>query len=313
MSNVQFGVQYNGVSMSGVIGPLEFARRMESLGYRSFFVPELETLPTLDPFILLAAVAQHTERMRLGTGVAVLPFRTPYQMAKIATSIDVLSGGRMVLGLGSGGVFNDDFGVEGVRPEDRRAITDERLELVRRLLSEERVTHSGAFHRMEDMALEPRSVQQPHLPIWTGAMWNGRFSKRMLERTARWADGFHPHGMTPRGYAEGKAAIEEMAAGLGRDPSRLEWSCNMYLCMGRSRDEAMEEVRRSMRQRFGDDAWELDPDTLLLGTPADCVESVEAFAAAGVGHFVINALCGPEALMETYEAFASEVMGRFAG
>ena len=205
MTNVQFGVQYNGVSMSAVIGPLEFARRMEALGYRSYFVPELETLPTLDPFVLLAAVAQHTERMRLGTGVAVLPFRTPYQMAKIATSIDVLSGGRMVLGLGSGGVFNDDFGVEGVRPEDRRAITDERLELVRRLLSEERVTHSGAFHRKEDMALEPRSVQQPHLPIWTGAMRNGRFSKRMLERTARWADGFHPHGMTPRGYAEGKS------------------------------------------------------------------------------------------------------------
>ena len=171
--------------MSAVIGPLDFARKTEALGFRSFFVPELETLPTLDPFILLAAVAQHTERMRLGTGVAVLPFRTPYQMAKIATSIDVLSGGRMVLGLGSGGVFNDDFGVEGVRPEDRRAITDERLELVRRLLSEERVTHSGAFHRMEDMALEPRSVQQPHLPIWTGAMWNGRFSKRMLERTAK--------------------------------------------------------------------------------------------------------------------------------
>ena len=71
MTNVQFGVQYNGVSMSAVIGPLEFARRMESLGFRSYFVPELETLPTLDPFILLAAVAQHTERMRLGTGVAV--------------------------------------------------------------------------------------------------------------------------------------------------------------------------------------------------------------------------------------------------
>ena len=94
------------------------------------------------------------------------------------------------------------------------------------------VTHSGAFHRMEDMALEPRSVQQPHLPIWTGAMWNGRFSKRMLERTARWADGFHPHGMTPRGYAEGKAAIEEMAAGLGRDP------LNEY----RSRAPALQKV-----------------------------------------------------------------------
>ncbi len=312
MPQAEFGVQYNGVSMAASIGPLEFARRMEALGFRSYFVPELETLPTLDPFILLAAVAQHTERLRLGTGVAVLPFKSPYQMAKIATSIDVLSGGRMVLGLGSGGVFNNDFSVEGVRSEERRAITDERLELVRRLLSEERVTHSGAYHQMEETTLEPRSVQQPHLPIWTGAMWNGHFSRRTLERTSRWADGFHPHGMTPRGYAEGKAAIEEMAAALGRDPSRLEWSCNMYICMGRSRDEAMEEVRRSMRQRFGDDAWELDPDTLLLGTPADCIERIEAFVEAGVGHFVINAMCGPNALLGTYEGFASEVMGRFS-
>ena len=311
MAQARFGVQYNGVSMSGVIGPLEFARRMEALGYRSFFVPELETLPTLDPFILLAAVAQHTERMRLGTGVAVLPFRSPYQTAKIAASIDVLSGGRMVLGLGSGGVFNDDFVVEGIRPEDRRTLTDEGLELVRRLLSEERVTHSGTHHRMEGMALEPRSVQQPHLPIWTGAMWNGRFARRMLERTARWADGFHPHGMTPQGYAEGKAAIEEMAAGLGRDPSQFEWSCNMYLCMGRTREDAMAEVREAMRQRFGDDAWELDPDTLLLGTPEDCAEGVAAFAEAGVGHIVVNALCRPEALQENYERFSAEVLERF--
>ena len=67
-----------------------------------------------------------------------------------------------------------------------------------------------------------------------------------------------------------------------------------------------------MRRRFGDDAWELDPDTLLLGTPEDCAESVQAFAEAGVGHFVINALCGPEALLENYERFAAEVMGRFS-
>lgn len=312
MAQVKFGVQYNGVSMSGAIGPLEFARRMEPLGYRSYFVPELETLPTLDPFILLAAVAQHTERMKLGTGVAVLPFRSPYQTAKIAASIDVLSGGRMVLGLGSGGVFNNDFVVEGVRPEDRRSLTDEGLDLVRRLLSEERVTHSGEHHQIEDMALEPRSVQQPHLPIWTGAMWNGRFSRRMLERTARWADGFHPHGMTPQGYVVGKAAIEEMAAELGRDPSRFEWSCNMYLCMGRTREDAMAEVRHAMRARFGEDAWDLDPETLLLGTPADCAEGVAAFAEAGVGHIVVNALCGPDALLETYERFAAEVVGRFS-
>ena len=245
--------------MASVIGPLDFAEQMEALGYRSYFVPELETLPTLDAFILLASVAQRTQHMRLGTGVAVLPFHTPYQIAKIATSIDVLSGGRMVLGLGSGGVFNDDFAVEGVRVEDRRGITDERLALVRRLLSETSVTHHGTFHSMENVTLEPRSVQQPHLPIWTGAMWNGSFVRRPLERTARWADGFHPHAMTPQGYAEGKAAIEEMAAAFGRDPAAFEWSCNMYLCMGQTRDDAYREVQASMRHRFGGDAWELDP------------------------------------------------------
>ena len=279
-----FGVQYNGASMASVIGPLDFAERTEALGYRSFFVPELETLPTLDAFTLLASVAQRTTHMRLGTGVAVLPFHTPYQIAKIETSIDVLSSGRMVPGLGSGGVYNDDFGVEGVRVEDRRGITDERLALVRRLLSETDVTHHGTFHSMEHVT---------------------------LERTARWADGFHPNGMTPRGYAEGKAAIEEMAAAFGRDPAAFEWSCNMYLCMGQTKDDAHSEVQAAMRHRFGDDAWAIDPETLPLGTPSDCIETLEAFVDAGVTHFIINALCTPEALLPTYDRFAAEVMPHF--
>ena len=311
MPRIDFGVQYNGISMAQTIGPIDFAQRMERLGYRSYFVPDLLTLPALEPFILLSAVAQRTERMRLGTGIAVLPFRTPYQLAKIAASIDVLSGGRMVLGLGSGGVFNGDFEVEGVNPGDRRALTDERLALVRRLLAEPAVSHEGPAHRMANAALQPRPIQQP-LPIWVGPMWNGRFSRRMLERAARFGDGFHPHGMTPSGYAEGRRIVEDLAAEAGRDPAAFTWSCNMYVCMGTSRDAAFQEVRAAMAQRFGSDAWELDPATVVIGDADDCAETLGAFADAGVCHVTVNALCAPGSLLPTYERFAAEVLPRFA-
>jgi alkanesulfonate monooxygenase SsuD/methylene tetrahydromethanopterin reductase-like flavin-dependent oxidoreductase (luciferase family) len=86
----------------------------------------------------------------------------------------------------------------------------------------------------------------------------------------------------------------------------------MYLCMGQTRDDAYREVQAAMRQRFGDDAWEIDPATLPLGTPADCIETLEAFVRAGVTHFIINALCTPEALLPTYERFAAEVIPHFA-
>ena len=306
MPQVDFGVQYNGISMAQVIGPIAFAERIEPLGYRSYFAPDLLTLPALDPFILLGAVAQRTQRMRLGTGVAVLPLRTPFQIAKAAASIDVLSGGRMVLGVGAGGVFNGDFAVEGVRPEDRRALTDERIAAVRRLLS----NTDDPAHSTADAALAPKPVQRP-LPLWVGPMWNGRFARHALERAARYADGFHPHGMTPAGYAEGKRIIEDLAAGAGRDPSAFTWSCNMYVCMGDSRDAAYSEAQAAMASRFGSDAWDLDPATLVIGNAEECSETVEAFAEAGVGHIIVNALCAPGSLLPIYDRFAAEVLPRF--
>ena len=87
----------------------------------------------------------------------------------------------------------------------------------------------------------------------------------------------------------------------------------MYLCMGQTKEDAYREVQAAMRQRFGDDAWAIDPATLPLGTPADCIETLEAFIEAGVTHFTMNALCTPGALLATYEQFASQVMPHFGG
>ncbi len=164
---------------------------------------------------------------------------------------------------------------------------------------------------MDDATLQPRPAQQPNPPIWTGAMWNNGFARHPLERTARWADGFHPNGMPAQAYAEAKDIISESAASLGRDPAALEWSCNIYLCMGPTKQAAFQEAERAMVQRYGGDAWDIDPATLILGPVSECVETIEEFAAAGVTHFTINPLCEQPTLVANFEQFAAEVIPHF--
>jgi hypothetical protein len=113
MSDVTFGLGYSANVVGSVIGPLEYAERFEAAGYRSLFIPDLEVSPALDPMVTLAAIAQRTTRMRLGIGVLALPFRHPYQLAKTALSLSEVSGGRFVLGVGTG-IFSKDFDVEDV-------------------------------------------------------------------------------------------------------------------------------------------------------------------------------------------------------
>jgi alkanesulfonate monooxygenase SsuD/methylene tetrahydromethanopterin reductase-like flavin-dependent oxidoreductase (luciferase family) len=235
---LHFGVQYNGVSMGQVMGPLEFAGKVEAWGYDSFFVPDLETLPTLDALTVLASVAQKTGRLMLGTGVLVLPFRSPYQLAKAAASIEMLSNGRLILGLGTGGVIPKDFEVEQVSLRDRGSITDERLHILRRLLTEAHVSHRGRHHQFDNVTLEPKPIQRPHFPLWIGATWQGRFAGPAIRRTGRWGDGFHPHDTPVTGYAEAQDRIREQAALYDRDPDGIVWACNMWLCMGATKDRA---------------------------------------------------------------------------
>ena len=309
---VLFGVQYNGVSLGRTMGPLEFAEKAEAWGYDSLFVPDLVTLPTLDALTILASAAQRTSRLKLGTGVLVLPFRSPYQLAKTAASIDVLSNGRLILGLGTGGVIPKDFEAEQVDMGQRGSIMDERLDILRRLLSEPQVSHHGKHHRFDNLALEPRPVQQPHFPLWIGATWHNGFAPAAVRRTARWGDGFHPHDTPLSGYAEAQRRIEEQAASIDRDPGAIEWACNMWLCMGKNKDQALRNANAALARRFGADAWEVEPQNCYaLGTPDDCIETVQSYADLGVSHMVMNVLGTPEQMLETCESFADQVALHF--
>lgn len=308
MAEISFGVQYNGIALGSLIGPLDFAEKAEAWGYQSLIVPDLEVSPAHDPLMLLAAAAQRTTHLRLGTGVLVLPFRHPYQLAKTSLSLSELSGGRFFLGLGSG-LFQKDFDAEEVDIHRRGKIFDERLDLLTRLLDGESVTHEGKFHQLKNVRVVPPAGQPTKPPIWIGASWHDGFAAVPLQRTARWADAFYPHEAPVHGYAAGKRTIEEKASAFNRDPATIEWACMLWLGMGESKDLAHKEAQAGLIRRFGNGAWEVLPDNgYALGSAADCVETVQAYAELGVTHFVLNALGEPEQALMDYERFASEVI-----
>jgi probable F420-dependent oxidoreductase len=295
--------------MASVTGPLTFAEQAETWGYDAYFVPDLETLSSLDPFVLLASAAQRTKKILLGTGVLVVPFRNPYQLAKTAVSLDILSNERLVLGVGAG-LLPHDFHVEQVDRRQRGRITNELLSVVRRLLDGETVSHAGEFYNVQEATLAPKPSRS--VPIWLGGSWNDGFADAAIQRVARFGDGFHPHEVPVEGYAQAIQQIGEVAASVGRDATNFDWACNMWLNIGPSQETAVRDVEAALKQRFGDDAWDVDPaGCYALGTAQDCIETIEAYVAIGVTTFVMNVLTSTDRILPTFEAFASEVIPHF--
>lgn len=167
-----------------------------------------------DPWITLAAIAAATERLRLGPMVTPLARRRPVKMARETATLDVLSSGRLILGVGLGSDrFAAEFSKTGEQTDDRvRAdMLDESLEILAAAWSGEPVRHHGTHYTVDDIAFEPRPVQRPGVPVWAAAMPG---SAKPLRRAAR-LDGFFPVNLEhPDQLAEAVATVEELRAGL---------------------------------------------------------------------------------------------------
>jgi alkanesulfonate monooxygenase SsuD/methylene tetrahydromethanopterin reductase-like flavin-dependent oxidoreductase (luciferase family) len=207
---------------------VELGRATEQAGWDAFSTWDSLGVATdtaaPDPFVALAGVAAATERIRLMASVIVLPRRRPQLVAQSAATLDRLSNGRLVLGIGAGGDQPDysRFG-ESWDGADRIARMDEAAGIVDRLLRGERLTHRGAGYVVEDVTVGPRSVQRPRPPIWMGAFRPGG-----IRRAAHWdgwiavtvAEDGTSLGMAPDALAEriALARVEREAAGLGGAP-----------------------------------------------------------------------------------------------
>jgi probable F420-dependent oxidoreductase len=201
----------------------------------------------LDAISTLTFVAACTETMRLGSTVLILPYRPPVQTAKQFASLDVLSGGRAILGVGVGWMA-EEAAVLGMPWDKRGARSDEQLEIFHRLFTEDKPSFDGEFYQFPPVGFEPKPVQKP-LPVWVGGS-----SPAAFRRVARFGHAFHAAFQPREEVAEAWAGVHRACEAIGRDPSDLTLSLRIYLdpaeamqktkSIGGSKDEMLETIAK---------------------------------------------------------------------
>jgi F420-dependent oxidoreductase-like protein len=185
------------------------------------------TGPCLEAWVTLAALAQATDRIRVGTMVNGVPYRHPAVLANMAASLDVVSGGRLELGLGAG--WNDEeasaYGIDLLPLRERFDRFEEAIEVVIGLLSRETTTFWGEHFEVTDARCEPKGPQQPHPPICIG----GGGEKRTLRIAARWADHWNLPGGDVEQFTHKRSVLHSHCADLGRDPTEILCSTQLRL------------------------------------------------------------------------------------
>lgn len=236
--------------------------------------------PVLEPLSALAYLAGCTRRVRLGTHVLILPYRNPLLTAKMVTTLDNLSGGRVDLGVGVGWM-REEFAALGYdHLYDRRgAVSDEQIRVLKTLWTEDRPRFEGEFYRFDELGAAPRPVQRPHPPVWIGG-----HTPLALRRVARSGDGWLPIGARPPAHlppdeiAAGVASIREQAQQVGRDPNQIQIAFSTSVNLG---DRAGGAERRPFQ-----------------GSPDDIRADLARYRDAGVQRFVLSFGAAPAAEYE---------------
>jgi F420-dependent oxidoreductase-like protein len=294
---------------------LAIAERCERLPFEGLFTSDhyLSVVDTPEPgsndaWTLLAALAARTERLRLGTMVSPVTFRLPGVLAKVATTVDRISGGRVDLGIGAGW-WEEEHRTHGIAfppTNDRFEMLEEQLEIVHGLWSEEEFSFEGRYYALEGCRFVPKPVQRPHPPIVIG----GKGGPRIARLVARWADEFNRVGGTPEELRPSFQRVREAVSAAGRDPASVTMSFMTWFMIGRTDDEWRERVERA--RRMDRDAGPFDAyleelrRDCIVGTVEQAIETMKAYVAAGVERFVLNDSLVDD--LEHIELLATEVL-----
>ena len=297
----------------------EFARRAEDLGFGRVSMGEHimdgnPPRPTLLNLPAMAAAAGATSNLRVMTGIVIAPLYHPVTLAKMVATVDQVSNGRLDFGIGISGQRGTkiEFDAVGVDVHTRGKRTDEMLQVMQRLFTEEHVSHHGNFFDFDDVSLLPFPAQKPYPPIWV----SGR-SEAAMRRAGVMGDGWYPYLFTVRRIKASNDMVRQYAAEAGRDLTGFHWGLNQPTAISSDGAEAMDLAVSNVGERYVTaerSAESIAQALCIAGTPEDCIKAVEERIEAGVEHLNLGFLASePESFYRQMEMFASQVMTKFQG
>jgi probable F420-dependent oxidoreductase len=283
---------------------LEVVRRAEERGLDSVWVTDHVIVPRdmeiiyrdhmLDPLAVLPWLAGITRRIGLGTSVVILPYRSPIPVAKLLASVDVLSGGRLIFGAAIGWM-EGEFAALGVPFKERASRTDEALELIRAIWTQEYPELQTKRHRLQGLKASPMPLQKPRPPILVGGGSEGAF-----RRVARFGDGWHATATNHEAFRQGQMAVDRFWKEFGRQGTPL-WTLRLPILIEGIHQPAVD--MRWLRGRY-----------TIQGPVSKVSEQLEGFKALGCSHIALDvAYSAFPAILETIEVLAQEVKPRLAG
>jgi len=287
---------------------VEYGVKMEQLGFDSLWVWDHVLLgvqpnfPIIESLTLLTAIAARTKRIKLGTGILVLPLRNPVVLAKQLASMDLLSNGRLLMGMASGW-YKREFDAVGVPFEKRGKIMDENLDILTRFWTEDMLKGEYMYHSIPAGVMYPKPVQKPRPPILIGG-----YVDRVLQRAATAGDGWLTYFYRPESFAKSWAKIRCFATEAGKDPDSLLNAAQLPIRIGPSRAAVESEMTEWLGKEWDYASWsDSTKDSAIMGTVDECVAQLKEHIAAGVQKLIFVPY---KYEMDQIETIAREIIPR---
>jgi probable F420-dependent oxidoreductase len=287
------------------------AERAEEWGLDSFWLSDhlLAPSPELDVVATLSLIASRTSRMKLGPSVLLLNLRHPLMAAKSFASLDYLSGGRMVMAVGTGSNLAD-YAACGISPDARGKRLDEGIEVLRTVWKDRQASYHGRFFNFDNVTIEPRPAARANNDFGTMDIWIGGRAESALRRTARLGDGFFASFQTPEEYESSMAKIRAYAVEYGRANARIESGLILLCRIASSREKALKEMQPMLSAMGrGSEAF---LERSVYGSAEDISAQMERYITKGLDKFVLWPIAAPDSWHQQIELVGREIAAHYA-